>query len=57
MTVEAIPENELVYLDMGLRGIIGRDRNGGEEPTNEELDGLRSTLRVVQQQTFGLEVL
>jgi len=57
MTVEAIPENELVYLDTGLRGIVGRDRKGGEEPTNEELDGLRTTLRVVQQKTLGMKVL
>lgn len=56
MNVDSIPVSELVYLDTGLRAIAGSGRKEGDEPTHEELERVRTTLRVIQSRAFGMTV-
>ncbi|AZU59753.1 hypothetical protein CFM90_26370 (plasmid) [Ralstonia solanacearum] len=57
MTVDAILVGELTYLDTGLHEAAGRAREvGGEPPTDEQLERLRTTLRLIQSKDLGMTV-
>lgn len=53
MTVDAIPADELAELGIGMEGALGKDATLW---TDDKLDKLRTSLRMIQRKDLGMNV-
>lgn len=54
MNFNAIPEEALQGLDAGLGGLVSVWQGEAVQPRHADVDRLRSTLRLLLEQTYGL---
>ena len=56
MKVDAIPVDDLMCVHAGMHAVAGRAQRDDEEPDAEQLERLRTSLRLVQKTVLGMAV-